>query len=42
MLNNAMNDELLNSNPLDRIDVGKRIKQTDSKSNYVDRPFDMD
>ncbi|MDH0683316.1 hypothetical protein [Achromobacter animicus] len=42
VLDNAMNDELLNSNSLDRIDLGKRIKQTDAKSNYDVRPFDMD
>ena len=37
-----MNDELLDSNPLDRIALGKLIKQTATKSNYEVDPFDMD
>ena len=42
VLDDAVNDELLDSNPLDRIALGKLIKQTATKSNYEVDPFDMD
>lgn len=42
VLDDAVNDELLDSSPLDRIALGKLIKQTATKSNYEVDPFDMD
>lgn len=40
MLDDAVNDELLESNPLDRIALKKLLKQTSSKSSYEVDPFD--
>ncbi|WP_440588405.1 Arm DNA-binding domain-containing protein [Bordetella genomosp. 11] len=42
VLDDAVNDELLESNPLDRIALGKLIKQTAKKSDYEVDPFDVD
>ncbi|CAJ48887.1 site-specific integrase [Bordetella avium] len=42
VLDDAVNDELLESSPLDRIALGKLIKQTSRKSDYEVDPFDMD
>ncbi|MCY1224817.1 putative defective protein IntQ [compost metagenome] len=42
VLDDAVNDELIDSNPLDRIALKKLIKQTAKKSNYEVDPFDMD
>lgn len=42
VLEDAMNDELIQANPLDRIALGKLIKQTARKSDYEVDPFDMD
>lgn len=42
VLDDAVNDELLESNPLDRIALKKLIKQTARKSKYEVDPFDMD
>lgn len=42
VLDDAVNDELIESNPLDRIALGKLIKQTANKSSYEVDPFDMD
>lgn len=42
VLDDAVNDELIESNPLDRIALKKLIKQTAKKSEYVVDPFDQD
>ncbi|WP_427185479.1 Arm DNA-binding domain-containing protein [Bordetella bronchialis] len=42
VLDDAVNDELIESNPLDRIALKKLIKQTAKKSDYEVDPFDMD
>jgi len=42
VLDDAVNDELIESNPLDRIALKKLIKQTAKKSGYEVDPFDMD
>ena len=40
MLDDAVNDELIDSNPLDRIALKKLLKQTSSKSSYEVDPLD--
>jgi len=40
VLDDAVNDELIAFNPLDRIKLGKLLKQTAKKSGYVVDPFD--
>jgi len=42
VLDDAVNDELIESNPLDRIALKKLIKQTAKKSGYEVDPFDID
>jgi len=42
VLDDAINDELIASNPLDRIALGKLIKQTARKSDYKVDPFNID
>lgn len=42
VLDDAVNDELILFNPLDRIALRKLLKQTSTKSEYVVDPFDMD
>ena len=42
MLDDAVNDELIEFNPLDRIALKKLLKQTAKKSEYEVDPFDMD
>lgn len=42
VLDDAVNDELLASNPLDKIALKKLLKQTSKKSSYEVDPFDMD
>ena len=42
MLDDAVNDELIEFNPLDRIAIKKLLKQTAKKSDYEVDPFDMD
>lgn len=42
VLDDAVNDELLTFNPLDRIKLGKLLKQTSKKSEYVVDPFDRE
>lgn len=42
VLDDAVNDELIEVNPLDRIALKKLIKQTAKKSDYQVDPFDMD
>lgn len=41
-LDDAVNDELIDSNPLDRIALKKLLRQTATKSEYVVDPFDVD
>lgn len=42
VLDDAVNDELIESNPLDRIALSKLIRQTSKKSEYEVDPFDVD
>jgi len=42
VLDDAVNDELIASNPLDRIALKKLIKQTSRKSTYTVHPFNID
>lgn len=42
VLDDAVNDELLEFNPLDRIALGKLLRQTTKKSEYQVDPFDQD
>ncbi len=42
VLDDAVNDELITSNPLDRIALSKIIRQTSKKSDYDADPFDRD
>lgn len=42
MLDDAVNDELIEFNPLDRIALKKLLRQTSKKSVYEVDPFDMD
>lgn len=42
VLDDAVNDELIELNPLDRVALGRLIKQTATKSEYEVDPFDMD
>lgn len=42
VIEDAINDELIKSNPLDRIALAKLLKQTSRKSSYEVDPFDMD
>jgi len=42
VLDDAVNDELIEGNPLDKIALKKLIKQTARKSGYEPDPFDMD
>lgn len=41
-LDDAVNDELIDSNPLDRIALNKLLRQTATKSEYIVEPFDSD
>lgn len=42
VLGDALNDGLIESNPLDRIDLSKLLAKTATKSDYDVDPFDMD